>query len=581
MSDDPRILAVDTDRVQQTLLAQTFNDAGLFYRFVTDPRKLEGALGQLKPDLILVHSEINGELLAAALDVLLADVSTARLPIVLLADSLTDQPFVDGLRSSVIGFLQKPFNAQEHIAQLRELWAGMPTRHGQSSGEGDATIVQRLFDHLGLTRRSGEVILNPRTAEEARASFALGRIESASMGPHVGQAALDVMAGFQSASWVFEEMGGNTPAAGGVVIEVGTTGEVPIIKEIPLDPVPAPAPAPFEVAPIPAPVPSAPRQAPSSSTRLLIVDDDEALARMFATMFKKRGFDVTTAADGALGYEAAERAEFDAVVADLNMPRLDGWGMLRALRDDFRTRELPVAFLSCHDDYRESLKALNAGAQAYFSKGTRLDALVTQVTKLLEPRQAVAAAIDAGQDFDLDIGRVGPQWFLKELERRSFRGKLEAKDTFAAYQLFIDGGSVVHAAAQAGRFTAEGEKAFNAFVASRNMEGHVSFGTFPSPQSLGHPIGTLLARACENLNENERRMRENMMVGASAIEVDPDLYAVYQQVGPKQWLEPAKLLCEERLAPREVIARLDTSPLELEEMMRDLIRRGVLTLKRA
>ena len=55
---------------------------------------------------------------------------------------------------------------------------------------------------------------------------------------------------------------------------------------------------------------------------------------------------------------ATESSQFDLVVTDLNMPRMDGWGMLRLLRDDFRTRELPVAFLSCHDDYRESLKAL-------------------------------------------------------------------------------------------------------------------------------------------------------------------------------------------------------------------------------
>src|SRR5690606_23868503 len=126
------------------------------------------------------------------------------------------------------------------------------------------------------------------------------------------------------------------------------------------------------------PVAKPPRRA-AKSTPILLVDDDDALCAMFSILFRKHGFEVTTASDGFAGYEAARDGSFDLVVADLNMPRMDGWGMLRLLRDDHRTRETPVAFLSCHDDYRESLKALNAGAQAYFSKSTRLDALAAQV----------------------------------------------------------------------------------------------------------------------------------------------------------------------------------------------------------
>jgi hypothetical protein len=52
-------------------------------------------------------------------------------------------------------------------------------------------------------------------------------------------------------------------------------------------------------------------------------------------------------------------------------------------------------------------------------------------------------------------------------------------------------------------------------------------------------------------------------------------------VGPKQWLEAARMICEDKTPPRDVIARLDISPLEIEECMKDLIRRGVVTLKKA
>jgi DNA-binding MarR family transcriptional regulator len=75
-------------------------------------------------------------------------------------------------------------------------------------------------------------------------------------------------------------------------------------------------------------------------------------------------------------------------------------------------------------------------------------------------------------------------------------------------------------------------------------------------------------------------MRESLMVQATQIEVHPELYAVYRQVGPKQWLECARLICEDQVSPREIIARLEMSPIDIEEAMRDLIRRGVVTLKK-
>jgi Mn-dependent DtxR family transcriptional regulator len=52
-------------------------------------------------------------------------------------------------------------------------------------------------------------------------------------------------------------------------------------------------------------------------------------------------------------------------------------------------------------------------------------------------------------------------------------------------------------------------------------------------------------------------------------------------VGPQQWLEAARIICEEKMAPRDIIATLEISPIDVEETMKDLIRRGVVTLKKA
>jgi CheY-like chemotaxis protein len=572
----PIILGIDEDRNAQTPIAQAFNEQGIFYRFVTDRRKVTGGIKQLKPHLLLVFGELESDFVIQVLDALSSDVGSAQRPVVVVAKDTSDASFVQGMRTGVVGLLTAPFTPA-HIGVVRALHEEVSTRTGNSSGTADAATLFRFIEHIRRTRRSGVLVTNARTPNEARASFIYGKLDKASfLGAH-GQDAIAAMLKQPQVRWSFTEVAGSHSEGAGVVIEVGdvVTGETfvadvteqdePLAFEVPHQPAEPPPPAPA-----------------GTATQLLLVDDDPAILKMFSTLFEKRGFVVSTATDGNEGFEVALQHAFDVVLADLNMPHLDGWGMLRSLREDFRTRELPIAFLSAHDDYRESLRALDAGAQAYLSKGTKLDLIVGQVIKLLEPRRTLLANLEMGNTGEIAIHTVGPQWLLHVLAQRKLSGVVSCRDGWAEYRLAFNGGACFHAAAVAGKYTAEGERAFNAFVASRAGEG--SFVPGPAPavqQNLFLATEVLIERACTALNDNERRMRESLMVTATEIDVNEPLYAVYRAVGPKQWLEAARLICEEKTPPREVIARLDLSPLEIEECMKDLIRRGVVTLKKA
>ncbi len=165
---------------------------------------------------------------------------------------------------------------------------------------------------------------------------------------------------------------------------------------------------------------------------------------------------------------------------------------------------------------------------------------------------------------------------------RYLSGRLEVKDGWASYALVLNAGACINAQATAGKYTADGERALNAFVASRAAEATwVPGAQQATGQNLFLSTEVLIERACTTLNDNERRMRETMLIAATQIEVNKELYEVYRQVGPKAYLEVARLICEEQLTPREVIAKLDMSPVDIEETMKDLLRRGVVTLKRA
>jgi DNA-binding response OmpR family regulator len=311
---------------------------------------------------------------------------------------------------------------------------------------------------------------------------------------------------------------------------------------------------------------------------LLLVDDDAELCRMFAQFFRRLGYTVTTAADGVAGFDAAINGDFALIIADLNMPKLDGWGLLTALREDHRTREVPFALLSCQDDYREQLRALDAGAQAYFPKTLRLDALAEAVKKLLMPRAQARAAMAAGKVSTFAVGTLGLGWVLRELAAHGMTGRLRGRDSWASYEVHFRKGAGVHAQAQTGGHQAVGERALNAFVASRCIEATWTAGDTAPRQTLMLPVGQLLDRAAGLLNENAQKLRDAHLVNPGSINVNADLYRVYSQNGPKPWLETARLLCEERLTPREVLSRLDESPIEVEETLRDLVRRGVVSL---
>lgn len=576
----PRILAVYEDRTSAAIQAQALNRAGLMFRYVTDRRKMLGGLRQLRPDLLYVDAEVRSELTADVLAALAEEVTFAALPIVLLCNDVSDAPFLKGLRSGIVGVLQKPFSAERHTAQIRLLLADLPTRTGQVLGQGDSRQLAQLVEHLRRTSRTGLLTLGSREPHEGKAAWVRGKLESASFRGLEKVEALVAMVAQPSAAWSFSEVGGGQGSGAGVVLEIGGA-QAADEEEVPIERGPPPAPADAyeveeQVVTVPATVPDEIVREP---TPLLLVDDDPALCTMFSRMFDKRGFAVTTAPDGVEGYGRARQGSYEVVIADLNMPRMDGWGLLRLLRDDFHTRELPVAFLSCHDDYRESLRALNAGAQAYFSKGTRLEALVQQIRALLKPRFEVRLQLAAGQQRPLQLGRLGPQWLLATLSRLGVSGRLEAKDAWAHYSVFFREGRAMHAIASTGRHTAEGERALNALVASTDATGTFSFGSTPVPATLLLPTQEQLARTCDTLNDNEQKLRDSQLAQAKSVQVNSELYAVYRQVGPSQWLDLARLICEERLPPREIIARADASPIEVEATLKDLIRRGVVSLQ--
>jgi two-component system sensor histidine kinase and response regulator WspE len=104
--------------------------------------------------------------------------------------------------------------------------------------------------------------------------------------------------------------------------------------------------------------------------RVLVVDDSITVREVERQLLRHRGYEVTLAVDGQEGWNAVRAEPFDLVVSDVDMPRMNGFELVRALRGDAALRSLPVIIVSYKDREEDRLKGLDAGANYYLTKSS-------------------------------------------------------------------------------------------------------------------------------------------------------------------------------------------------------------------
>jgi two-component system OmpR family response regulator len=153
--------------------------------------------------------------------------------------------------------------------------------------------------------------------------------------------------------------------------------------------------------------------------RLLLTEDEPELLRALADALREEGFAVDTAEDGEDGLDKALAADYDAIILDVMLPRLDGWEVLRRLREKKRT---PVLMLTARDRTSDRVRGLNSGADDYLVKPFDLDELLARVRALIRRSANQSLShIDLGDvRIDLALRRVSKAGENVELTARQF-----------------------------------------------------------------------------------------------------------------------------------------------------------------
>jgi two-component system, OmpR family, response regulator len=136
--------------------------------------------------------------------------------------------------------------------------------------------------------------------------------------------------------------------------------------------------------------------------RILVVDDEDNLRTMLVAALKFEGYDVAAAPNGREGLRSVKESKPDLIVLDVMMPELDGFGMLKRLRET--GDRTPVVFLTAKDTSADAVEGLGLGADDYLSKPFSLEELVARVEAVMRrvDSSPVASAVMSLADLTID-----------------------------------------------------------------------------------------------------------------------------------------------------------------------------------
>ena len=325
---------------------------------------------------------------------------------------------------------------------------------------------------------------------------------------------------------------------------------------------------------LPSPLPDDRGRLTPGDKSILIIEDDLNFARILQGMVKERGFSALVAADGESGIAMAERCRPSAIILDVMLPHIDGWGVMRSLKDHPRTRHIPVHFITCMEDRQ---KAMAMGAIGFATKPVSMEqinevlqsiegSLAKSVRRLLivednrdEASSMVALLEEGGVDIVVAasgkeaIGLLASQAFdcmVLDLGLSDMSGF-----DLLEYIQNLEGARRIPVIIHSGRdLSHEDERKLRRYAESIIIKGA------KSPERLLNEVTLFLHLVESNLHPNKQRMirtaidKEAMLEGRKVLLVDDDMRNIFSL---SSVLAEKHMVVIEAENGREALARLE------------------------
>ncbi|GAB7026689.1 response regulator [Geotalea toluenoxydans] len=310
---------------------------------------------------------------------------------------------------------------------------------------------------------------------------------------------------------------------------------------------------------------------------ILLIEDDLNFARILMEMVRERGFAALAAANGEDGLYLADHCLPDAIILDVMLPHVDGWGVMRLLKENPRTRHIPVHFLTCLEDRQ---KAMSMGAIGFVTKpvdpdqlaelfATIENAISRSVRKLLivedDPAESKGlVALLEGRDVAISVAGSGKEAMdllsreafdcmvldlgLSDMSGFDLLEHIEHEDEKRRLPVIIHSGrSLSH----------EEELKLRHYTESIIIKGA------KSPERLLNEVTLFLHQVESSLNPEKQRMlrasldKETMLEGKKVLLVDDDMRNIFSLTSI---LAEKHMIVVEAENGREALARLQEHP---------------------
>ena len=119
------------------------------------------------------------------------------------------------------------------------------------------------------------------------------------------------------------------------------------------------------------------------SKRILIIDDSPIVRNLHSVMLKSAGFTTEVAENGFDALEKAMKADYDLMIVDINMPKMDGFEFCKHMRANGKYKDIPLLIVSTESEAEDKMKGFKAGANLYLIKPVKPEVLIENVNLLL------------------------------------------------------------------------------------------------------------------------------------------------------------------------------------------------------
>jgi DNA-binding response OmpR family regulator len=547
-----RVLCVDDDRLLLEIVTDRLAEVGIEVVPLQQPTLVVPRAKAVLPDLILLDRNMPVLSGPEVMRSLQSFEETKDIPVAFLTGNCTEEDLLKVLRMGAADVMVKPFNA-DHVRRVRKIIEDAAARK-KSPRARPPPLWHNLQSVFRRNLRAGALILNPGTPFEGRIHFQGGEFIHAEYAGLMGESAVEEMLLVEDGAWAFEDESAQFIEDLDILREETHEPTQPLIRM---------------------------REKGFRPSALLVVEDP-VRRKTLDGLLQQQGIMVANASDGKLAHELAIGGHFDFVLMELNIRTLDGWGLLRKLKDDYRTRELTVLCLGVEQSVREALSTAQAGAFAYFAEDATDEEILGRCLSAVSARKSfVAELMKAEGPVNLSLKDLGPLWLLSTLAPLRATGKLDLRDEWGTYSLLLSEGKLLDASTGTSRRLATGMAAVAAVLVSRGAKGTFS-GVDPQklPDAKPQDMEDVLRQATAALNRLEAQVTDRWLSSATSFVVDEPLYDLYRRVANERHVTLARALCEERVPPNALAARVSLPAPEVQEILKDLLRRRVIEFVR-